>query len=164
MSAKPMKIELSRSAFSDLYTFFEKCKEKKSQGNLWPFYYPESAVDDFLTRNAEKYEKKAKLRDEAIAFPRFTVVGVAHRGALRYDSMGRTNCTAYVVIRIRKLPTGKREYWLSELNPLLSGRGSRVYRLIPDKKVSAQTIVKLRDCTPDEINHITNSYRLPREM
>ena len=140
MKPKGMKIEMSRVTFGELFKYMEKVKTCHAAKNAFfaatliqqtglPSLY---IANDFIERNAAKYAKVGNVVDEVVQFPVLTIV----RFACNEQGVTSDN-NEYVVIRAKKLPSGKREYWLWRHGQRMPASGSLIR---PDRKVSGASI------------------------
>ena len=152
-----MKIEMARVPLIELY----KALQTQSPDGMYKI--PEYARQDFIDRNREKFNKVSQIHDELIEFPVYSVV------AFRPNEDGfRSDSIEYFVSRVKKLPNGKREYWLNDMGGFYyRGVGDSGYScysdgetVYPERKVSSSKLRKIRDLGPSERNALAR-YRLP---
>lgn len=141
MKPKSMGVKMSRMAFIELYKWLQKLGNLHAMTNAFDatnaiqqMGFPSKyIVEDFLVRNEDKFAKVGNIVDEAIQFPVGSIV------EFKPSEIGdRADDNVYYVIRARKTPSGKREYWLWDItNPRpLAGR-----RINPDRKVGSASLV-----------------------
>ena len=136
---KGVKIEMDRFLFLELYRSMDTYSKD-------PRHELKVIALDFVARNKEKYDQYNSVVDEVIAYePRKAVV------AMKGDSS-----TEYLVLRARKLPSGKRQYWLSDVVLMMGGT------YLIDRKVSASSIDrKVRELSARELKHLS-TLKLPK--
>lgn len=147
MKARDMGVKMSRVGFIELYKAMEKVVASNGGHDVSLF-----AARDFVERNAEKYAKVGSIVDETVQFPVLSAV------EFRENEQGfRTDNNIYIVIRAKKLPNGKREYWLWRANRSLPRQGAKIQ---PDRKVSASAL-KLTSNQAVGANYFAN-HKLPK--
>ena len=131
MKQRSMSIKMSRTAFVELYKYMESLPNQIKCPPIEP--PPSMCITDFVERNKEKFEKVKTKVDEPIQFPVYSIVEFKPS-----ENGTRLDRNAYYVIRARKTPSGKREYWLWNIsNP----RPMANRRITPDRKVGATALV-----------------------
>lgn len=127
MKARNMGIKMSRLGFVELYKALEKVVADNGSPSVSLF-----AARDFIDRNSDKYAKVGNIIDETVQFPVLSAV------EFKPNEHGyRSDNNIYIVIRVKKLPNGKREYWLWRANRSLPRQGAKIQ---PDRKVSSSAL------------------------
>ena len=136
---KGVKIEMDRFLFLELYRAMDTYSKD-------PRHELKVIALDFVARNKEKYDQYNSVVDEVIAYePRKAVV------AMKGDSS-----TEYLVLRARKLPSGKRQYWLYDVSRLKSNLFTNSRGLGSPRKVSSSSIDrKIRDLADYQVSWLS---------
>lgn len=132
---KGVKIEMDRFLFLELYRTMETYSTD-------PKHVMKVVATDFVARNKAKYEQYNSVVDEVIAYePRKAVVSIKNDAGKEY-----------IVLRAKKLPNGKRQYWLYDINYV----HAKTRGLGTPRKVSASSIDrKVRDISQNEVSHLS---------
>lgn len=151
MKPRGMKIEMSRVGFIELYRYMERLKACTSGNGATPGFPPSFSVDEFLDRNREKFSKIGNIVDETIQFPVLSYVEFTQG-----ENGQRRDPNTYIVIRAKKLPNGKREYWLWNTHNQVPRRVGSLIK--PDRKVGGASLRAANNISAT----IFTGYKLPR--
>ena len=115
-------------------------------------------VNDFLERNATKYAKVRNIVDEVIQFPAMSIV------EFKPNEQGyRPDDGQYLVLRVKKMPNGRRQYWLLDMIKLRSLPTRQRRTIKAERKVMANSLCLIRQANSAELNALS-IHRLPKPI